>query len=49
MFVMVEIFSGLTSMTCSEMIKPSSISLGILKTYFLGLSLMFLARKHLNA
>jgi hypothetical protein len=49
MFVIAEIFSRLASMPRSEMIKPSSIPLGIPKMYFSGLSLIFLARKHLNA
>jgi cyanate permease len=49
MLMMAEIFSGLALMPRSEMIKLSSIPLGIPKTHFLGLSLMFLARRHLKA
>jgi hypothetical protein len=49
MFAIAEIFFGLASMLRSEMIKPSSIPLEILKMHFLGLSLVFLTRKHLNA
>jgi cyanate permease len=49
MLVIEEIFFGFALMPRSEMVKPSSILLGIPKTHFLGLSLIFLARKHLNA
>jgi hypothetical protein len=49
MLVMEEIFSGLVSMPLSEMIKPSNIPHGIPKMHFLGLSLIFLAHRHLKA
>jgi hypothetical protein len=39
MFMIAEIFFGLASMPRSEMIKPSSIPLGIPKMHFLGVEL----------
>ena len=42
--MMAEIFSGLASMPCSEMIKPSSIPLGTTKTHFSRLNLMSFAQ-----
>jgi hypothetical protein len=43
--MIMEIFLGLASMSCSEMMKPRSFPAGILNTHFSRLILMWLVRR----